>query len=189
MVHRDDFRSAMARLGAAVNIVTTDGPAGLHGLTVSAICSVTDEPPTLLVCVNRAARANSALKKNKVLCVNVLAAHHAALAQSFASRGLAITERFGDPSAWSRLRTGSPVLEDAVAVIDCRIASVHEVGTHSVFFCEVEAVHASGRDPGLIYFDRAYHCVPTRGGKDLPAQSDDDLPQVTAARKMAQGIG
>ena len=162
MIERDVFRSAMARLGAAVNVVTTDGPAGLHGLTVSAVCSVSDDPPTLLVCVNRVARANRALKLNEVLCVNVLAAHHTGLAQSFASRGLAISERFNDPSAWSRLRTGSPVLHDAVAVIDCRIASVHEVGTHSVFFCEVEAVHAAGRAQGLIYFDRAYHSVATQ---------------------------
>src|SRR5690606_16913277 len=52
-VSRQEFRDAMARLGAAVNIVTTDGPAGLSGMTVSAVCSVTDDPPMLLVCLNR----------------------------------------------------------------------------------------------------------------------------------------
>ena len=55
-VTRQDFRDAMARLGAAVNIITTGGPAGRGGFTASAVCSVTDEPPTLLVCMNRGDR-------------------------------------------------------------------------------------------------------------------------------------
>jgi hypothetical protein len=63
----------MSRLGAAVNIVTTDGPAGRAGFTASAVCSVTDEPPTLLVCLNRTASVYPAFEANGVLCVNVLA--------------------------------------------------------------------------------------------------------------------
>ena len=64
----------MARLGAAVHVVTTAGPAGRHGFTASAVTSVTDDPPTLLVCQNRASDANPAFKANGVLCVNTLAA-------------------------------------------------------------------------------------------------------------------
>ena len=73
-VSRQDFRDAMARLGAAVNIITTGGPAGRGGFTASAVCSVTDEPPTLLVCMNRNATAAPALKANGNVCVNVVAA-------------------------------------------------------------------------------------------------------------------
>ncbi len=72
-VTKQEFRDAMARLGAAVNIVTTDGPAGLGGLTVSAVCSVSDDPPTLLVCLNRGSPQNRLFKDNGVLCVNTLA--------------------------------------------------------------------------------------------------------------------
>uniref|UniRef100_UPI001954C66C flavin reductase n=2 Tax=Enterobacteriaceae TaxID=543 RepID=UPI001954C66C len=62
----------MARLGAAVNIITTDGPGGRAGFTASAVCSVTDTPPTLLVCINRAASVHQAFRLNQVLCVNTL---------------------------------------------------------------------------------------------------------------------
>jgi flavin reductase len=156
------FRSAMARLGAAVNLITSDGPAGRHGLTASAVCSVTDAPPTVLVCINRASASNSLLKTNGVLCVNVLAAHHAALSERFADRDSRTSERFSDETSWSRLSTGSPALNDASVALDCRIASVSEVGTHSVFFCEVEAVRIADRVEGLIYFNRAYHPIGER---------------------------
>ena len=57
MVHRQAYREAMARFGAAVSVVTTDGPAGRYGFTASAVCSVTDDPPTLLVCMNRGSKS------------------------------------------------------------------------------------------------------------------------------------
>jgi flavin reductase len=159
MVDHDTFRSAMSRLGAAVNLITSDGPAGRHGLTASAVCSVTDDPPTVLVCINRRSASNSILKANGVLCVNVLAARHAALSRRFADRKSGESARFSDESSWSRLSTGSPALNDASMTLDCRIASVSEVGTHSVFFCEVEAVRTADKVEGLIYFNRAYHPV------------------------------
>jgi flavin reductase len=159
MVDHDTFRSAMSRLGAAVNLITSDGPAGLHGLTASAVCSVTDDPPTILVCINRRSASNGLLKANGVLCVNVLAARHAALSRRFADRSLRASERFSDENWWSRLPTGSPALKDASAALDCRIASVSEVGTHSVFFCEVEVVRTADKVDGLIYFNRAYHPI------------------------------
>jgi len=68
-----DYRNAMARLGAAVSVITTDGPAGAVGFTASAVCSVTDSPPMLLVCLNRNSSASPAVHANGVLCVNVIA--------------------------------------------------------------------------------------------------------------------
>lgn len=161
MVECDVFRAAMARLGAAVNIVTTDGPAGRYGMTASAVCSVTDTPPTLLVCVNRASTANRFFKENGVLCVNVLAGRHQALSQRFARPVETMAERFGDPADWRTLATGSPALADASVALDCRVATVEEVGTHSVFFCEVADALFHDEAEGLIYFDRAYHSVAT----------------------------
>jgi flavin reductase len=73
-VASQDYRDAMARLGAAVNIVTTDGRAGRAGFTASAVCSVTDNPPTLLVCMNRGSSAYACVRENGVVCVNVLSA-------------------------------------------------------------------------------------------------------------------
>ena len=65
-----DFRNAMAQLGSAITIITTDGPAGRFGFTASAVCSVTDSPPTLLVCMNRSSFAHGKFQHNGVLCVS-----------------------------------------------------------------------------------------------------------------------
>jgi flavin reductase len=154
-----EFRDAMARLGAAVNVVTTDGSAGRGGLTASAVCSVTDDPPTLLVCLNRTSRANLLCKANGVLCVNTLTAGQRALSDAFAGRGkLDIPARFALGS-WSSLATGAPVLDDAVVSFDCRIADVVEKGTHSVIFAEIEAIRAGRDGAALIWFARDYHPV------------------------------
>jgi flavin reductase len=160
MVDKDTFREAMAGLGAAVNIITTDGALGLAGCTASAVCAVTDEPPTLLVCINRASRNNAVMRENGRLCVNVLAAEQREVAMRFATKDLSIEERFAC-AAWDRLETGAPVLRGAVSALDCEIASVTEVGTHTVFFCEIKAARTAGDRDGLIYFGRGFHRVGT----------------------------
>jgi len=153
------YREAMSRLGAAVNIITTVGPEGDAGFTASAVCSVTDDPPTLLVCVNRNASQHDAMKAAGFLCVNVLAHEHQELSPVFAGMGnIPMAERFA-LSSWRRLVTGAPVLESAAASFDCRIEQITEVGTHSVMFCRVAAIHLGTASSGLIYHGRAYHKV------------------------------
>lgn len=160
MIEQQIYRDAMARLGAAVSVITTAGPAGTAGFTASAVCSVTDDPPTLLVCMNRGSRLNEAFKANRVLCVNTLAAAQQPLSPLFA--GLTgvddMAARFA-AAEWTSLVTGSPVLAGAVVSFDCRIAQITEVGTHSVFFCEVDAIQAGSEHEGLIYFGRSYHRI------------------------------
>jgi len=161
MIEATDFRDAMALLPTAVNVITTNGPSGTHGFTASAVCSVTDTPPTLLVCMNQAARSHSHFIDNKTLSVNVLGAQHQQLSNVFASR-LSSAERFAH-GAWTELSTGAPVLEDALVSFDCEIEQVQEVGTHSVFMCRVVAIRQSGsagiNDESLVYFNRAYASV------------------------------
>lgn len=153
------YREAMSRLGAAVNIITTAGAEGDTGFTASAVCSVTDDPPTLLVCMNRSSKSNPAFLASKILCVNVLAPEHQELSAPFASVGeLPMAERFG-LAKWLRLATGSPVLENAAAAFDCTIDQIQDVGTHSVFFCGVKAIHLGPSTSGLIYHGRAYHKI------------------------------
>jgi flavin reductase len=166
MVSRDDYRGGMARLAAAVNAVTTDGPAGLGGFTASAVCSVTDDPPTLIVCVNLASRQNEIIRANRVLCINTLAADQADIAALFSTRELPIEQRFAT-GRWSTLATGSPVLEGAIASFDCRVVERLERGTHSVIFCEVQAVRVRTDGEPLLYLDRQY-----RGIGAALAQSD-----------------
>ncbi len=156
---RQQFRDAMARLGAAVNIITTAGAEGDAGFTASAVCSVTDDPPTLLVCVNKNASQHDAILAAGFLCVNVLTHEQQELSPVFAGAGnVPMAERF-TRATWLRLATGAPVLESAAAAFDCEISQVVEVGTHSVIFCAVRAIHLGAADSGLIYHARAYHKV------------------------------
>ena len=158
MIEATDFRNAMSLLTTAVNVVTTEGASGLHGFTASAVCSVTDTPPTLLVCMNQASRSHTHFIENKTLCVNVLGAHHEQISNAFASSKLSSEDRF-KLGAWTTLETGSPVLEDALVSFDCEIEQIQEVGTHSVFMCRVVAIKQSQQDESLVYFNRAYHQV------------------------------
>jgi flavin reductase len=158
MIDRQSFREAMSRLGAAVNIITTEAAEGDLGFTASAVCSVTDDPPTLLVCMNRNNRLNAAFKEAGKLCVNVLSHEQEALSALFAGGDMPMASRFAQTS-WTRLVTGAPVLEAAVASFDCKIDQITEVGTHSVLFCAVAAIRLGSANSGLIYHGRAYHKI------------------------------
>lgn len=150
------FREALGRLGAAVNIITTDGAFGRHGLTASAVCSVSDAPPTVLACVNRNAGAHEHLLRNGVMCINMLGGRHQSLSDRFGRRGVEVCDRFA-AAQWKTISTGSPVLVDATASLDCVITDVKTVGTHSVIFGEVRHVELSSTTESLIYFNRNYH--------------------------------
>lgn len=161
MIEATDFRNAMSLLTTAVNVITTKGSSGAHGFTASAVCSVTDTPPTLLVCMKQTSRSHAHFIENKTLSVNVLGAQHEQLSNAFASK-LSSEERFAYGS-WTQLQTGAPVLEDALVNFDCEIEHIQEVGTHSIFMCRVVAIKKAeqqgGIDESLVYFNRAYHQV------------------------------
>ena len=165
-VSRQEFRDAMARLGAAVNIITTDGAAGQGGITATAVCSVTDDPPTLLVCLNRTSPRSALFLANRVLCVNTLSASQQGISNAFSapSDKADMASRFA-AGVWDRLATGAPALEGAAASFDCRITEVMEQGTHSVVFAEVEAVRFADMAAGcLMYYARGYHGLPIGQG-------------------------
>ena len=152
-----EFRAAMANLSAAVNVITTDGPRGRAGMTVSAACSVTDAPPTMLVCVHRSSGSHDLLIANGRICVNVLGADHEALAMHFAgATNVPTSERFTD-GAWDLDTDGVPVLGGALASVIGRIVTDQSLGSHSVLFVEVDKV-MTGQDSGaLVYFQRRFH--------------------------------
>lgn len=132
MVQATDFRNAMSLLTSAVSVVTTAGMSGRFGFTASAVCSVTDTPPTLLVCMNQAASSHAHFLDNKILTVNVLGAHHEHISKAFSSK-LTPEERFKH-GEWIELETGAPVLEDALVSFDCEIEQIQQVGTHTILY-------------------------------------------------------
>lgn len=158
MIEATDFRNAMSLLTTAVNVITTQGTAGMHGFTASAVCSVTDTPPTLLVCMNQSSRSHAHFIENKVLSVNVLSTQHEQISNAFASSKFSSEQRF-QLGAWTTLKTGAPILEDALVSFDCQIEEIQNVGTHSIFLCRVVAMKQSQQEESLVYFNRAYHQV------------------------------
>lgn len=153
------FREAMSLYGTAVHVVTTDGPGGNTGFTATAICSVSDTPPTLLVCLNRGSQGAPILRTNGVFCVNTLRAEDEAIANTFAGRtGAKLGERF-NVGEWKTLTTGSPALVTAIVSCDCRVVEVTTVGSHYVIFGVVEAVAIGPTAPALVYHGRSYKAV------------------------------
>jgi len=150
------FREAMSRYGAAVHVITTDGPGGKGGFTATAVCSVSDDPPTLLVCVNRKSQGGQILNANGVYCINTLGAEHEELSNIFAGRtGVAQADKF-KTGAWGTLATGAPVLTTAITACDCRVTEINTVGNHNVIFGVVEAVSFGQKAQALVYHDRGY---------------------------------
>jgi flavin reductase len=158
MTDQLNFREGMSRLIGAVTVITTDGPAGLGGFTASAVCSVTDNPPMLVVCMNRNSRQHKIFSSNGVLCVNVLTADQEKVSTTF-SGAATVQERF-QVGQWSALETGAPALQNALVNFDTRIAQTIEAGTHSIFLCSIVTVRIAPEvHPGLAYFGRKYHPV------------------------------
>lgn len=156
-IDQDIFRQGMSNLAAAVNVITTNGDSGQAGFTASAVCSVTDTPPTLLVCLNRSASVYQTFSENKVLCVNTLSADQTKLSNLFGGK-TPMHERFAQ-GKWSELVTGSPVLDDSLISFDCEVVSSQAVGSHDVLFCQVKAIRQNPNLNALLYFNRSY-CEP-----------------------------
>ncbi|ONN64534.1 4-hydroxyphenylacetate 3-monooxygenase, reductase component [Herbaspirillum sp. VT-16-41] len=155
-----EFRNAMAHLPAAVSIITTDGEGGRCGITASAVCSVTDTPPTILVCINRGSAMHEVFRKNGRLCVNVLSDELEQLAMHFSgATKVPMEERFAWDIWEEQGELGQPVLADALVKLQGRIREFKEVGTHSVMFVELAEVKVNEKKDSLIYFNRLFHKV------------------------------
>ncbi|MFC0309125.1 4-hydroxyphenylacetate 3-monooxygenase, reductase component [Gallibacterium trehalosifermentans] len=157
---QQNFRNAMAQMAAAVNIVTTYGSAGTCGLTATAVCSITDTPPTVLVCVNRNSQMNEVFQQNKQVCINVLSAEQEELAYHFAGmRESSMEERFR-MEVWQEKDEleHAPALVGSLANLHGRITAVHDVGTHSLFFVTIDKIDIH-EGAGLVYFNRTFQTV------------------------------
>jgi len=150
-----DFRNAMARVCAPVNIVTTDGPAGRGGFTATAMCSVSDDPPTLLVCLNQRSTQTDMFLANRRFCVNVLTQQHMHLAGKFAGAIRDMDERYKH-AIWQTMASGMPALVDAIVSFDCETDAIHPVGTHNVMFGRVVDLRHGSGEAALLYVDRDY---------------------------------
>lgn len=154
------YRQAMSRYAGHVQIVTTEHQGRRRGVTITAACSVSDDPATLLVCLNSANERNSVFLESGIFAVNTLGLADQNLADIFSGRapGMEDDSRFSNGD-WSTLTTGAPILTSAMASFDCRIIEAKTVATHMVLFGEVVGVAAGSPDSPLLYFDRSYRSL------------------------------
>ncbi|MBV8029906.1 MAG: flavin reductase [Betaproteobacteria bacterium] len=150
----EQFKTGMRSLAGAVNIITTAHASHRYGMTATAVCSATADPPTVLVCINRLAATHDAVKKGRVFCVNVLRAEDWELSTSFS--GAQSGEGRFRTRNWTKLSTGSPVLVDSLVSFDCRVVKTITHGTHTVFLGEVDQVLIGKKGKPLLYSEGQY---------------------------------
>lgn len=155
---RPQFLEGMSCVAATVTVVTTNGPAGRAGVTVSAMSSVSadTEAPTLLVCINQASAGVEPILANGSFCVNILRDDQSFVSDTFAGRHGDKGEEKFRCGKWTKGATGSPMLDGALVSFDCRLADRRLVGTHHVLFGEVQQVRLSEGGRALVYANRAY---------------------------------
>ncbi|MEQ8897939.1 MAG: flavin reductase family protein [Roseovarius sp.] len=157
LVRRQDFISAMRRVAASVTVVTSDGPAGRAGATVSAFSSVSADPPTVLVCLAAQSRIAGVVQDNGRFCVNVLPEGFSDIADRFAGRHDGIVpDRFDGIEVFAPRGT-APVIDGATA-FQCDLQQVVHSGSHVILLGHVRDVLDGAAAP-LAYRDGAYHRV------------------------------
>jgi flavin reductase (DIM6/NTAB) family NADH-FMN oxidoreductase RutF len=154
---RTSFLQAMAEAATSVTLVTTDGPAGRFGVTVSAFASVSADPPMLLACINRRSPATAAITANGGFCVNVLSAEQSDLANVFAGRSERYAPYDFGCADWQRAESGWR-LSNSIASFECALDRDIAAGTHQVLIGRVLATHrdAHADASSLVYARRAY---------------------------------
>jgi flavin reductase (DIM6/NTAB) family NADH-FMN oxidoreductase RutF len=151
-VTQEDFRAALGRFASGVTVVTTKDASGeLHGITVSAFCSVSLQPPMVLICIEKTAGSHPAVEESAIFVVNILCEGEAEISELFASSR---NEKF-DLVKWRPGIEGVPVLDGALATLECRVKFSYHGGDHSIFVGEVEKGTASYGKP-LTYCRSEY---------------------------------
>jgi len=152
-ISKEEFRSALSRFASGVTVVTTKDSSGkLYGITVSAFCSVSLEPPLILICIEKDTGSHHAFEQSRVFVVNILRENQQHISDHFASP---LEDKFSSGISYRSGIEDLPVLEDALANLECRLRYSHEGGDHTIFVGEVEKTNVNGDKP-LIYFHGNY---------------------------------
>jgi len=154
-VETEEFKAALSRFASGVTVVTTRDAAGkLHGLTVSAFCSVSLDPPLVLVCIEKATASHYAFAESGEFTASILSESQAGLSEHFATE---LANKF-DEIATMETSNGLPAIHDASAVLECSIRFMHDGGDHTIFVGEVEKVSINDHAP-LVYFRGDYKSI------------------------------
>jgi flavin reductase (DIM6/NTAB) family NADH-FMN oxidoreductase RutF len=155
MIDRDELRDVLAKFASGVTVVTSVDERGFHGVTVSAFCSLSLEPPLVLICVANDSQSRDLLAVAERFAVNILSRGQTFLAEQFSGQ-----TPLADPT-FSRVPHrlspgGLPLINDTVAWLECRRWAEYEGGDHTIFIGAVEALGLGEQDDPLILFDRTF---------------------------------
>jgi flavin reductase (DIM6/NTAB) family NADH-FMN oxidoreductase RutF len=151
----DDMRQAMRRLAASVVIVTASDGARRYAMAATASTSVSMDPPSMLICVNRNASIYPILEKQDYFCITMLGHHHHEI--SMACSGKSKGEQRFEVGDWQiDPETGTPYLADAQASLVCAREAIHSYGSHGIFIGRVRSIRLHGTVMPLIYVDGRY---------------------------------
>jgi flavin reductase (DIM6/NTAB) family NADH-FMN oxidoreductase RutF len=161
------FKQAMRHLIGGVSVITAGSGEVRTGLTATSAISLSADPPTMLVCVNRDASAWPVIQRERHYCVNILDSRHQHLADRFAGRsGINGAARY-EGARWRQFATGAWGLEDALAVVDCAVEEIIERHSHAIIIGAVKWVHLGGGSEALIYGHGGYRTLKLVPHKDL----------------------
>jgi len=167
-VSPQEFRAALGRFATGVTVITVPtGDGGVHGMTANAFCSVSLRPPLVLVCVDHLAETYLHLRERCCFGVSILNEDQEALSEFFADpeRNPDAAYRLG--ISYQQMKSGMPVLADALAKLDCSVVNAHPAGDHTIFVGQVNEVYLQEGKP-LLYFRGRY------GGCSSSQRSDSD---------------
>jgi len=146
-----EFKLGMRQVVSSVAIVTSRAGGIRNGLTATAICSVSAEPPTVLACVNRNASVEAIIAESGNFAINFLTEEQHNIARLFSKSKLGADQRFGE-GTWLSMVTGSPILDGAVASFDCEVQERIPAASHHIYIGRVVAVASTDRNT-LLYRD------------------------------------
>jgi flavin reductase (DIM6/NTAB) family NADH-FMN oxidoreductase RutF len=177
-----DFRDAMRHLTGGVSVITAGRGGDITGMTVTSVSSLSVEPPTLIVSINREASSWPLIKRHGFFGVNILTADQVAIAERFTGKGgLKGAERFVGVES-TTLVSGVPLLVGALAAIDCEVEDVIERHSHAVVIGRVLDIRTSGRSAALAYWHGQYVAIDR--DEDVVKLAEVSLPAARAGREI-----
>lgn len=150
------FRRVMGRFATGITVVTVRDGDRLHGITVSAFCSVSLDPPLSLICIDRTAHAHDLIARAGAWAINVLGEGQRALSEHFAQRWDGSVNPFAEIEYHPGPATGAPLIDGCIAWAECRLASALDGGDHTIYLGRVVAGRVTSAEPPLLYFASRY---------------------------------
>jgi flavin reductase (DIM6/NTAB) family NADH-FMN oxidoreductase RutF len=175
-----DFRGAMRQLTGGVSVITAGRGRDISGMTVTSVSSLSVDPPTLIVSINRGASSWPLLKRYGAFGVNILTSDQIDIAERFAGKdGLKGTERFAG-AEWTTRASGVPLLVGALAAIDCEVEEIVERHSHAIVIGRVRDLQVSSRTAALAYWHGQYVAIDR--DEDAVRLAEVSLPPPRALR-------